>query len=581
MSSDDDLRQQMAELSARVAALEAELRARREVPAASPAKAVAIPPPGSLSSAAETRKAADSSLERRIGAQLLNRIGILVVLVGVAWFLKLAFDYNWIGPPVRVLIGLVCAAGLMVWSERFRRHGFAAFSYSLKALATSIAYLSLWAAFSLYHLAPSPVVFLAMTAVTISNAVLARRQDSEVLALYALAGGLATPALLWTGHSDHFFLFLYLILLNAGGLLLLALRPWERLAWAALAGTALYYLALCEYQAASLPWTVFFLALYFAIFASAPFLIARRSDSQPNALFPIAFPIANGLATFLAFLWLFGSPGQQLGRFWATAILGSACLLMSRGGPLVFSHTKVLSRTNLGLGIFLLTVAVPLEFDRPVVILCWLGEALALFVLARAHGHRVMRVFAAAVLIAAAFSLLVDWVAGTRQPLAVVANLRLVTNLVAAAVFAAVSRLSVDDAENRYLSGFSSIAFSLSVLVAVSLEIHHYWFCGAGFFRDFCGGYGQLERRSIVAGWDNTAWYMLYGAALMAAGFLRRSAFLRWQALGLLAFTIAKVFLNGVSQQSEGYRVLSFLALGVLLLAVSFAYQKDWLRLRG
>jgi hypothetical protein len=44
------------------------------------------------------------------------------------------------------------------------------------------------------------------------------------------------------------------------------------------------------------------------------------------------------------------------------------------------------------------------------------------------------------------------------------------------------------------------VAFSLTLLVAVSLEIHHYWFCGAGFFRDFCGGYGQLERRSITAG---------------------------------------------------------------------------------
>jgi uncharacterized membrane protein len=142
-----------------------------------------------------------------------------------------------------------------------------------------------------------------------------------------------------------------------------------------------------------------------------------------------------------------------------------------------------------------------------------------------------------------------------------------------------VARLSAkDDPTGRYLAGCSSIAASLSVLVAVSLEIHHYWFCGAGFLRDFCGGYGQLERRSTAAGWGSSAWYMSYGAALMGLGFLRRNGFLRWQALILLAFTIGKVFLNGVTQQSQGYRVLSFLALGVLLLVVSFAYQKDWLR---
>ena len=49
----------------------------------------------------------------------------------------------------------------------------------------------------------------------------------------------------------------------------------------------------------------------------------------------------------------------------------------------------------------------------------------------------------------------------------------------------------------------------------------------------------------------------------------------------LFALSIALIFLNGTSLQGQGYRVLSFLALGALLLAISFAYQKDWLRLRG
>ena len=166
------------------------------------------------------------------------------------------------------------------------------------------------------------------------------------------------------------------------------------------------------------------------------------------------------------------------------------------------------------------------------------------------------------------------------------------TNLVGAAVFAVVTRLSLGELRVHpspahvfgswtYLAGFASVAFSLTILVAVSLEIHHYWFCGAGFFRDFCGGYGQLERRTMAADFSYSAWCMLYGAALMTVGFLRRSAFLRWQALVLLAFSIGMVFLNGISQQSQGYRVLSFLGLGVLLLAISFAYQRDWLRLRG
>jgi uncharacterized membrane protein len=78
-----------------------------------------------------------------------------------------------------------------------------------------------------------------------------------------------------------------------------------------------------------------------------------------------------------------------------------------------------------------------------------------------------------------------------------------------------------------------------------------------------------------------SAWFMLYGAILLATGFARRSAFLRWQALVLLAVSIAKVFLVDVSELAEGYRILSFLGLGALLLGVSYVYQRDWLNLRN
>ena len=150
MASDDDLRQQMAELSARIASLEAAVQGLRaahpdSVPAGSlppiPSGSVAPPPPPFPRSrvASPTGPKPGASLENRIGAQLLNRIGILAVLIGMAWFLKLAFDRDWIGPGIRILIGVACAAALVVWSERFRRKGFPAFSYSLKALGTSIA----------------------------------------------------------------------------------------------------------------------------------------------------------------------------------------------------------------------------------------------------------------------------------------------------------------------------------------------------------------------------------------------------------------------------------------------------------
>src|SRR5258708_820363 len=76
-----------------------------------------------------------------------------------------------------------------------------------------------------------------------------------------------------------------------------------------------------------------------------------------------------------------------------------------------------------------------------------------------------------------------------------------------------------------------------------------------------------------------SALWMAYGAMLMVVGFWRRSAFVRWQALALIAFTIGKVFLYDVSELDRGFRIVSFIVLGALLLAISFLYQWDWLKL--
>jgi uncharacterized membrane protein len=85
----------------------------------------------------------------------------------------------------------------------------------------------------------------------------------------------------------------------------------------------------------------------------------------------------------------------------------------------------------------------------------------------------------------------------------------------------------------------------------------------------------------MYAEFSYSAWFRFFGAILLGAGFWRRSAFLRWQGLVLLAVSVGKVFLVDMSALSQGYRILSFLGLGVLLLAVSFVYQRDWLNLRG
>lgn len=119
--------------------------------------------------------------------------------------------------------------------------------------------------------------------------------------------------------------------------------------------------------------------------------------------------------------------------------------------------------------------------------------------------------------------------------------------------------------EYEVVAAGTSIAFNLFTLLVVEHEISSLW----------TRREANLQRSLAISGF-----LMLYGAGLLAAGFWRRNAFIRWQGLALLTFTILKVFLYDVSGLSAGYRVASFLGLGALLMGVSFAYQKDWLALK-
>jgi uncharacterized membrane protein len=216
-------------------------------------------------------QAEGADLESRIGSHWLNRIGIAAVLIGVSYFLKYAFDNNWIGPAGRVTIGLLAGIAVVIWSERFRSHGYQIFSYSLKAVGIGVLYLSLWAAFHVYSLIPSGIAFVAMLVVTASTAVLAITQDAEILGAFALTGGYTTPLLLSTGANKELQLFSYVALLDVAAVVMVARKPWRRLLALAYAGTLILYIGWYSefYSRSQLNLTVAFATLFFAIFAVA------------------------------------------------------------------------------------------------------------------------------------------------------------------------------------------------------------------------------------------------------------------------------------------------------------------------
>ncbi len=589
----EELRARVAALTARIYRLEQAAGLGLMPPPREPAQPAtpAIPVPQStpppVAKPGPAPVARPESLESKIGAQWLNRIGIVAVLIGVSYFLKYAFENDWIGEAGRVAIGLLAGIGVLVWSEGFRRRGHQRFSLSLKAVGIGVLYLSLWASFQLYHLVPAAVAFVAMVLVTASTATLALRQDAQLLAAFALAGGFATPLLLSTGQNRPLELFSYVALLDAATVVLIAYRPWQRLLAGSFLGTLVLYVGWNSqyYTPDQLGLALFFTTLFFLIFAAAPLVQPAPSKEERAAGVPASgtltvITLLNASAYFLAAYDLLEYKSSSP-IAWIAVGLAAIYLVLARhlrrqveaeGAP-----APLISMLHAALAVGFLTIAIPLKLDHHWITIGWFVEAGVLLWIADRGKSVFLRNLSIAALALGVFRLLAIDNFYSQHLLF---NWRFATYGVAIAVLAGIAILNRRRGDEGLGVAVPLVAINLLALVALHHEVSDF-FSQRMSEAALAPGSGPYPgyNLAIAREFTHSAVWMVYGAGLMAAGFWKRSAFLRWQALLLMAVTVVKVFTYDVSQLDRGYRIVSFIALGVILLGVSYVYQRDWLQL--
>ncbi len=536
---------------------------------------------------------ADPGLESRIGSHWLNRIGIAALLIGVSYFLKFAFDNNWIGPSGRVAIGLLAGIATVVWSERFRSKGYKAFSFSLKAVGIGTLYLSLWAAFQVYQLVPSGVAFVMMLLVTAATAAMAWAQDAQLLAAFALTGGFSTPLLLSTGQNHEVALFSYVALLDVATLVLVTFKPWRRLLVMSYAGTLLLYVGwyLRFYDRSQLGLTLGFATLFFAVFAVAPLIALQPEDELPVfSAMPAIVAFVNAGVYFLQAYAMIEEVDKTYMAWFALA-LAAVYIFLSRqmhSRKISAETSRILHFLHLAVAIGFITAAVPIRLDTHWITLGWFIEAGVLLWIGNRVKSDFLNVFAlAALALGVVRLLLIDNFESTQ----VIFNMRMATHFVAVAVLGAVAWYTSkrEDEAARTVGAVATVALNVLALAALSHEVTDSYTRQISVLHPVQSAYtarawrpqyyDSLHRIDIERDFTYSALWMAYGAMLMVLGFLRRSAFVRWQALLLIAATIAKVFMHDVFELDRGYRIVSFIVLGALLLAISFAYQRDWLKL--
>lgn len=503
--------------------------------------------------------------ESVIAGRWLNYAGILAVLFAVAFFLKYAFDNNWVGPRGRVAIGLLFGAGLVVGSDGLLRRGYRYFSEGIAGLGAAVLYLSLWGGWHYYKLFEQSTAFGAMVVVTAAMVVVAIGRNSQRIAVMALVGGFLTPQLLSTGKDVEVTLFTYCFVLVVGLLVVERLRGWAWLPPVAYIWTQVYYWGWFDrfYRPEKLAITLAFATLFFIAFSAIP-AIRSRTEGELSAVETVLVPL--NAFVYLAALYELLWPAHRWTITFAALLLAAAHLGLVRALP--SAQKKGSSRLRLlysGIALTYATLAIPLRLDHE-----WLTIALAI---------------EGAILIWTGFRARLPYLRGAGLVLFVIAVYRLtllnapVTTLLinsrfgtyvavvacfgAACYFAAASRDKIGELEKVWFAVVAVAANGLA-LIALSLEV---WdFLGRTRASNIEHGLAQSLGLSIL--------WTVYASILIAVGLARKSSMLRWQALVLFALVVAKVFFYDLSFLERFYRIVSFLVLGLLLLLVSFFYQR-------
>jgi uncharacterized membrane protein len=286
-----------------------------------------LPPPHDSTAA--------DSLESRIGGRWLLYVGIAAIVIGVAYFEKLAIERRWISETARVIQGGVFGALLVAAGGWFARRGYRAYGQMIIGGGVAVMYVSTYAAFNYYRLIDRPIAFALLVAISALGAYLADRHDSEGLAIFAVGGGFATPFLLPGSSDAQVALFTYDTILIAGTIYLAGRRDWPSLHVVSYLSTLITVSAWADhyYVPSTYPHylrTELFFTLFCVMFVAIA-LRCRRAET-PVARFAAMILWTAPAAYYIASLVALGSHAIPL-LVWLICVMLVGAVLSVRGAP--------------------------------------------------------------------------------------------------------------------------------------------------------------------------------------------------------------------------------------------------------
>jgi hypothetical protein len=352
-----------------------------------------------------------SNIEKFIGENLINKIGILITIIGVVIGAKYSIENNLISPLTRIILGYALGLGLIGFGIKLKVK-YTSYSAVLVSGALAIMYFITFAGYSFYELFPQVFAFGLMLLITVFGVVASLNYNKQIIAHIGLVGAYAVPFLLSNDSGNITILFSYIAIINLGILFISLKKYWKALYYVSFAFTWLSYLVWRVFSYSTADYyqlALLFLALFFLIFY-ATFLGYKLIKSEKFKVSDVFMLLLNSFIFYaLGFSLLEEHESGQylLGVF----TLANAVVHF---GVTTLIYKKKLADKNLfylaaGLVLTFITIAIPVQLDGNWVTLLWMAEAALLFWIGRSKQVKAYEYMSYPLMILAFFSLTHDW----------------------------------------------------------------------------------------------------------------------------------------------------------------------------
>lgn len=381
-------------------------------------------------------------LEKFVGENLVSKIGIAILVIGIAFFVKFAIDKEWINEIARVGIGVLCGVILLVFAHRLHKR-FTAFSSILVAGGISVFYFTIGIAFHQYHLftqTPAFIIMLFITGFSVFTSVLYNRIE---LAALSLIGGFATPFMVSTGQGNYVVLFTYVLILDIGMLVLAYLRKWNLINILAYIFTVVLYYGWLQVKVIgedNPPYKGAFIfgILFYLVFVLMN-VINNIKEKRKFGAIDLSILISNTFIFYGTGMLILSNYHPELEGLYSI-LMGLFNLVCSWLLYKKFKADEKLVYLMIGLTLTFITLAAPVQLHGNYITLFWALEAVLLIWLAQKSGIVLYRLVSVVITVLMGISLLMDWtnVYGHGTDVAIILNKAFITGLVSSGSLLAV-----------------------------------------------------------------------------------------------------------------------------------------------